>query len=71
MEQAGFRVMSEELVEFSYQLTDIRAYQDKVFSALHLIPEDAFHRGIRRMKADLRAGPIPCVSRYALLWGAK
>lgn len=71
MEQGGFRVMSEELVEFSYQLTDIRAYQDKVFSALHLIPEDAFHRGIRRMKADLCAGPIPCVSRYTLLWGAK
>jgi SAM-dependent methyltransferase len=71
MDQAGFSAISEELVEFSYQLTDIRAYQNKVFSALHLIPEDAFQRGIGRMESDLRAGPIPCVSRYTLLWGAK
>jgi ubiquinone/menaquinone biosynthesis C-methylase UbiE len=71
MEQVGFGVISKELVEFSYQLTDIRAYQDKVFSALHLIREDAFQRGIRRMEADLNASPIPCVSRYTLLWGTK
>jgi ubiquinone/menaquinone biosynthesis C-methylase UbiE len=71
MEKAGFAGITEELAEFSYQLTDIRAYQDKVFSALHLIPEDTFQRGLRRMESDLRAGPIPCVSRYTLLWGAK
>jgi ubiquinone/menaquinone biosynthesis C-methylase UbiE len=71
MGQAGFSAMSEELVEFSYQLTDIRAYQDKVYSALHLIPADGFQRGIMRMEGDLRAGPIPCVSHYALLWGTK
>jgi ubiquinone/menaquinone biosynthesis C-methylase UbiE len=71
MDQVGFRAISEQLAEFPYQLADIRAYEDKVFSVLHLIPEDAFQRGLRRMESDLRAGPIPCVSRYALLWGTK
>jgi len=71
MEQVGFGQVTEELVEFDYQLTDIQSYRDKAFSALHLIPEDAFKRGIGRMERDLMAGPIPCVSRYVLLWGTK
>jgi ubiquinone/menaquinone biosynthesis C-methylase UbiE len=71
MEQAGFNRISDETVEFSYQLKDIQAYRDKAFSCLHLIPEKDFQRGIERMERDLRAGPIPCVSRYLLLWGTK
>jgi ubiquinone/menaquinone biosynthesis C-methylase UbiE len=71
MEQAGFSQMNEESVEFPYQLTDIQAYRDKAFSALHLIPKDAFRRGIERLERDLCIDPIPCVSRYVLLWGTK
>jgi SAM-dependent methyltransferase len=71
MKQAGFSQAGQELVEFHYQLTEIQAYRDKAFSALHLIPEEAFQRGVERMAGDLRAGPIPCVSRYILLWGIK
>lgn len=71
MEQAGFSRMNEESVEFPYQLTDIQAYRDKAFSALHLIPKDAFRRGVEWLERDLGAGPIPCVSRYVLLWGVK
>jgi ubiquinone/menaquinone biosynthesis C-methylase UbiE len=71
MERAGFDVSRQELVEFPYQLAEIQAYRDKAFSALHLIPEEAFQRGVERMAGDLRAGPIPCVSRYVLLWGMK
>jgi ubiquinone/menaquinone biosynthesis C-methylase UbiE len=71
MERAGFSQVTEELVEFPYQLTDAQAYRDKAFSALHLIPEDAFQRGIEHMERDLLAGPIHCVSRYVLLWGTK
>jgi len=71
MEQVGFDQVTEEFVEFDYQLTGIQAYRDKAFSALHLIPEDAFQRGIERMERDLITGPIPCVSRYVLLWGTK
>jgi ubiquinone/menaquinone biosynthesis C-methylase UbiE len=71
MEQAGFGQVAENLVAYSYQLTDIQAYRDKAFSSLHLIREDDFQRGIERMERDLRAGPIQCVSRYLLLWGTK
>ena len=71
MGRAGFDQVVETAVEFPYQLTDSQAYRDKAFSALHLISESAFQRGMERLEEDLRAGPIPCVSRYTLLWGEK
>jgi len=71
MEQAGFDEIAESTVEWAYQLSDIEPYRTKAYSALHLISQAAFQRGIARMQHDLQAGPISCVSRYALLWGAK
>lgn len=71
MKEAGFSGITESSVEFTYEVTDIQPYRDRCFSCLHLIPEDAFERGIDRLDRDLRTGPIPCVSRYVLLWGAK
>jgi hypothetical protein len=71
MVEAGFSGLHETVAEFPYTLTDIQRFRDKAFSCLHLIPAEAFERGLRRMEQDLRAGPIPCVSRYLLLWGTK
>lgn len=71
MQRVGFAEVSEEIVEFAYQLTDAQAYRDRAFSSLHLISERAFQQGIARMEATLRAGPVPCVSRYLLLWGTR
>ena len=71
MRAAGLAELAEHQVELPYQLTDARAYRDKAFSSLHLIPEEAWRRGLERMEEDLRSGPIPCVSRYALIWGTK
>ncbi len=71
MEQVGFSAITEDQVEFAYTTDDIQIYRDKAYSTLHRITEDAFQRGIARLEADLQAGPIPCVSRYVLLWGAK
>jgi SAM-dependent methyltransferase len=71
MAEVGFNGFQESTVEFAYTLADIQSFRDKAFSSLHLIPSEAFERGIRRMEQDLRAGPIPCVSRYLLLWGTK
>ncbi len=71
MADVGFEQIEEHSVEFPYQLADAQAYRDKAFSSLHLIPEVAFQRGLARMERDLRQGPIPCVSRYLLLWGVK
>ncbi len=71
MLEAGFKEISENRVEFRYQLTDIQAYKDKAFSSLYLISEEEFKRGIERMEKDLQKGPIQAVPRYLLLWGLK
>jgi ubiquinone/menaquinone biosynthesis C-methylase UbiE len=71
MEEAGFGEIDEHMVELPYLLTDIQAYREKTFSTLHLIPEQAFQRGIEQMERDLSRGPIPCVSRYTMVWGIK
>lgn len=71
MARAGFEQISTPMVECAYDLTDIRPYREKAFSVLHLIPDAAFRRGIEQMEQDLARGPIPCVSRYTLLWGHK
>jgi ubiquinone/menaquinone biosynthesis C-methylase UbiE len=71
MQSSGFVGINEDVVEQAYHLTDIAAYRDKAFSALHLIADEAFQRGIAAMERDLRAGPLPCVSLYAMLWGSK
>ena len=69
MEMAGFEGLSEEMAELHYELEAAQAYRDKAFSSLHLIPEQAFRRGLAQLEADLQRGAIPCVSRYVLLWG--
>ena len=71
MGQVGFGEITENIVEYCYQQTDIQPYRDKAFSCLRLISEDAFQSGIERMERDLRTGPIQCVPRYLLLWGTK
>lgn len=71
MVEAGFGRLHETTAECAYELTDIRPYQDKAFSILHLIPSEAFERGIQRMEKDLRDHPIPATLRYLLLWGMR
>jgi SAM-dependent methyltransferase len=71
MTDAGFRAIDTTTVEFASTTTDLQPYYDKAFSALHLIPKETFDHGIRRMEEALRRGPIPCTSRYVMLWGTK
>lgn len=70
MTAAGLGPVTEEAVEHAYALADAAAYRDKAFSSLHLIDDDAHARGLARLEADLAQGPIACVSRYLMLWGA-
>ncbi len=69
MARAGFEGIGEETVAFNYELSDSGPYRDKAYSALHLISEAAFQRGLQALEADLRQGPVRCVSRYVLVWG--
>jgi ubiquinone/menaquinone biosynthesis C-methylase UbiE len=68
---AGFAELVETVVEFSTVLPDIEPYRAQVFSTLRLIPKKAFARGMARLENDFHHGPIPWVSRYLMLWGAK
>jgi ubiquinone/menaquinone biosynthesis C-methylase UbiE len=71
MEDAGFASIETSNVELVDRMTDARMYADKACSSLHLITEDAFRRGMRRLEADLAKGPLPRPWRYALLWTAR
>jgi ubiquinone/menaquinone biosynthesis C-methylase UbiE len=71
MEQAGFTNLVETQVEVAFSLADAQAFRRKAYSSLHLISEEAFQRGLRRMEADLERGPISCISYYVLLWGSR
>ncbi len=71
MTRAGFVQLSEELVEHAYELIDSAPFREKVFSTLLYLSNEAFTRGLARLETDLSRGPIPCVSRYTLLWGHK
>jgi SAM-dependent methyltransferase len=69
MRQAGFERLREMTVEHAYLLTDLEPFRAKAFSSLHLIAPEAFQRGLARLAHALRQGPLPCISRYVMLWG--
>jgi ubiquinone/menaquinone biosynthesis C-methylase UbiE len=71
MSSIGYENITEQVVSYEYYLDDISSYEQKVFSALHLITNDEFRDGLDRMKQDLKKGPIKRISRYLLLWGVK
>ncbi|HUD47409.1 MAG TPA: class I SAM-dependent methyltransferase [Candidatus Baltobacteraceae bacterium] len=69
--EAGFVELAARVVEFSTVLPDIEPYRAQVFSSLRLISKEAFDRGMARLERDFHKGPVPWVSRYLMLWGAK
>jgi SAM-dependent methyltransferase len=71
MAAAGFGGLDERTVEHSYLLHDAGPYRARTFSALHLISEEAFQRGLARMERDLARGPIVCTPRYVMVWGTR
>jgi SAM-dependent methyltransferase len=71
MKEAGFEAVRREEAEFSGVTMDIEPYRARAFSSLHLIPEWAFERGMRRLAEAAGSGGVPCVSRSVLWWGAK
>jgi ubiquinone/menaquinone biosynthesis C-methylase UbiE len=71
MAEAGFGGITEHVVEFTDDLIDISEYRERAYSALHLLSDAAFQRGIACMEDDLRQGPIQRISRYVLVWGTK
>ncbi len=72
MREAGFTDIQDNIVEYSFHMKDIQAFQDRAYSSLHLISEEAFQEGITRLEDELdEKGHIQNISRYTLLWGNK
>lgn len=71
MQTAGFEGLTEKILTYPYEKKDLKDYKNKAYSCLHLISEEAFLAGLRKMEEDLRNGPIACLSQYVFLWGEK
>lgn len=69
--QAGFTGVAAEEVEHAYALTSLEPYRERAFSALRLIDDEAFARGLARLETDLARGEVRCVARYVMLWARK
>ena len=71
LREAGFVKLKREEVSATGRLIDPTPNRAKVFSALRLLPESTFERGLTRLEADLARGPIQSISRYLLLWAKR
>ena len=71
MRGAGFGDLSQETITSRLEIADSGCYAAKANSTLHLIPQDAFERGLACLGSDLAHGPITGVQRQLALWGSK
>jgi len=68
---AGLDVDPAVAVSRPVQIEDIQPFEDKAYSSLHLISEEAFAAGIARMRVDIEKGPIDGVRRYTIVIARK
>lgn len=68
---AGLHNLRPEEVSTTGRLRDLSPYRAKAFSALRLLSEDTYERGLRRLEAEFAKSPILFVSRYLLLWAKR
>ncbi|HXM01774.1 MAG TPA: class I SAM-dependent methyltransferase [Chthoniobacterales bacterium] len=71
LRNAGFVNLRREEVGATDWLSDLSPYRAKAFSALRLLSEPTFERGLRCLEADLAKGPIRSLSCYLLLWAKR
>jgi ubiquinone/menaquinone biosynthesis C-methylase UbiE len=71
MVESGLVDLEVLTVEEPFQLTSARAFRDRAYSSLYLIPEDAWRAGLERLEHDLARGPLRGASRYVCIWGCK
>jgi len=65
----GFIDIKDYEVQEPFEVTDVEPYREKAFSCLHLISEEEYLSGLRRLEADLKAGPVQGITEFVLLWG--
>jgi SAM-dependent methyltransferase len=67
LREAGFTGIERRHVHFAYSMRNLQPYRDKAFSSLHLIDDEAFQAGLRRLEEDVAAGPIRAESHYTIV----
>ena len=68
---AGFGALHHDEIVYPAEVGSSVLYASKAYSTLHLIPEEAFERGLAALERDLEAGPIAGERRYLMLWATK
>ena len=71
MAAAGFIGIEETAIAYPFVMADGGLYANKADSTLHLISDEAYERGMARLRRDLAKGPIERVRHKFVLWGAK
>lgn len=71
MVDSGFTSVREYENQETFEVTDEEPYRGKAYSCLHLISDDEFQEGLRRLEVDLIKGPVRGLSEFTLLWGQK
>ena len=68
---AGFKAVDTVAVSHPVEVTNAALYTSKARSTLHLIPEDAFQRGLAALERDLEQGPVAGEQHHLILWAVK
>ncbi|NOZ27140.1 MAG: class I SAM-dependent methyltransferase [Chloroflexi bacterium] len=71
MEAAGFREIQVSHTEHAFPLgpSHVRRYRQKAYSALRLIPEEAFRRGLARLEREVTGRSAQGQELYTYIWG--
>ncbi|MBI5043360.1 MAG: class I SAM-dependent methyltransferase [Nitrospirae bacterium] len=73
MKSAGFKDMQVKHTEYKRLLTteDLEKYKNKAYSALRLVSQECFNKGIKDMISDVENGAGELVEVYTYVWGKK
>lgn len=73
MRKAGFREIQTSSTEHLFPLgeKELWKFRNKAFSALRLLPEDVFQKGLKRLEDDMSKGQVMGRELYTYIWGRK
>jgi ubiquinone/menaquinone biosynthesis C-methylase UbiE len=68
---AGFEELRAEVTERVQEISDSAPFREKAFSSLQYLSNEAFEKGLAKLEARLKDGPLSCTQRAHLLWATK
>ena len=73
MEKAGFTEVQASSTAHLFPLgeKELEKFRGKAFSALRLLPGDAFLKGLKHLEEDVRNGQVEGRELYTYIWAQK